>query len=130
MDLYSLYDGCGFLAFAENRTGMMSFSIQLDASESFNLTPSRGAGCTATLDVLPPNTAQLLQVLTICANAEGWRLQIRSKSSMAPFVGGEMHSPELLAPLHMPLPPASAGAGAGDASSGGGLGRMLAGLFG
>ena len=104
--------------------------VELDHSHSFNLAASRAAASTATLDVLPPNRGQLLQVLTICANVEGWRLQVRSKSSAAPFVGGEMHSPELLAPLHMPLPPASAGAGAGDASSGGGLGRMLAGLFG
>ena len=62
MGIYSRHDGAGWLSYAENISARMSFRVELDESDSFNVLPSRGS--LNTMDILPPGKGQLLQVLT------------------------------------------------------------------
>lgn len=43
MVVYTRHDGAGWLTYAENRSRMQSFSVQLDQSGSFNVLTSRGS---------------------------------------------------------------------------------------
>ena len=90
MTVFSRADGAGWLSYAENRSRMGHFTVQLDQSSSFNVLPSRGS--LTTYDVLPPGCGQLLQVLTHGFADDGSRMAASMQFSASPG-SAEAHSP-------------------------------------
>ena len=91
MGIYSRHDGAGWLSYAENISARMSFRVELDESDSFNVLPSRGS--LNTMDILPPGKGQLLQVLTHGFADDGSRMSSKMRFQ-ADYRSAELHSPD------------------------------------
>ena len=109
-----LNDGCGLVVFAENKTSMGRFTVQLDCNGSFNLLPSRTS--LATYDVLPAGTSQLLQVLTQAVRDDGSMMRCQSQYT-TDLMSAEVHSPELALSGAAHHPQRRGGRGGGGPSS-------------
>ena len=124
MALYSVQDDAGWLTFAENRSSLCGFAVDVDHSESFNVLPSRGS--LATHDVVPPGHAQLIQVLTIGGAEDGSSMHARHQYMSAPL-SAEAHSPEVSQGIHctVPLSSSRGGGTAGGRMDADGLDALL-----
>ena len=91
MALFSCQDDSGWLSYAENAHGLARFTVDLSHDGSFNVLPSRGT--LQTFDVLPPNTGQLLQALSLGGVEDGSRMQSSTKFQMD-VLSQELHSPD------------------------------------
>jgi hypothetical protein len=99
MVLFTLHDRAGWVSYAENRSRLARFSIELDHDGSFNVLPSRGG--LSSYDVLAPGQGQLLQALTISCvddgssmrSRMGFRSDITSPLMQSPAVDGGVHQP-------------------------------------
>jgi calpain-15 len=91
MVIFSRHDGAGWLSYAENISARMSFRVELDESDSFNVLPSRGS--LNTMDILPPGKGQLLQVLTHGFADHGSRMSSKMRFQ-ADYRSAELHSPD------------------------------------
>ena len=96
--VYTQSHDAGAIVMVENRHPTSSFHIEMDNSNSFNVCSTRGE--LKTVDVIPPNHYQIIQVLSqIVDDGYSWSSKLR-------YIGNcrdEIHLPPVHAPgLHAP----------------------------
>jgi len=102
MVLYTKHDGAGWLSYAENRSTLGAFTVELNQEGSFNVLPSRGS--LASFDILRPQRGQLLQVLTRGFDDDGYSMSSSMQFHMSALsLGDESHSPSIEGGVHAPM---------------------------
>lgn len=111
--LYTLWDRSGAIIVAENKNNAgIATTIEVDCSESSNVTSSRGSYLTN--DVVNPSESQVLQILTVvdpnAAFQFSRRTAVRSTRGMLDLFGAslmrndELHQPNISFPsVHAPV---------------------------
>lgn len=104
---YEVPHDAGIVIVAENLSATGTFSFQLDCLDSYNLVSSRGI--LVSNDEVPPQTRQVVCVLSQALGGEGYRYAAKFQFGFRPMAAAAMrafrHEPPLDDPgLHQPLP--------------------------